>query len=398
MSGTREAATKILAAHGIDPDTSDTSDASSEEEVSKLLDSIRDGAWLDGQHFPPLRYAVDGLLPEGAALLIGPPKAGKSWLVLDVLLAVASGGRALGALAVGAPRRVLYLAMEDGDRRMQDRCRTLLGDDPIPERFHYVTDVEPMLVRPLLDAFLDRYPDTVLVVVDTLGKVMPPARPGESAYSRDYRVMGHLKGVSDDHPGLSVTVIHHDRKAASEDFIDSVSGTHGLAGAADTIIVLARKRQSDDAVLKVTGRDVPEEEYALKMRDGVWTLDGSTLTDAAAQVRQRADAAELGEKSVAILDYVRQHHEGVRARDVAEEFGGDAHQYLKRLMESGRLIRLVRGLYAAADVPVSEPSEVSEPNEAPCIGCGGPLDPVHAAQGETTHPGCDPAARPRKEA
>lgn len=316
----------------------------------KLLAALRDGAWLDGQDFPPLAYAIDGLLPEGFSLLIGPPKAGKSWLALDMLLAVSGGGYAVGKIAMGVKRRVLYLALEDGHRRMQDRCRTILRDGPIPELFHYLTDIRPGFVVPTIQAFLRRHPDTALVIIDTLGKVMPPSQPGESAYQRDYRVAGALKRIADGHPGLAVSALHHDRKAASEDFIDSVSGTHGLAGAADTIVVLARKRQASEAVLMVTGRDVPEAEYALTMHDGLWRLDGADLAEAAATAQRREDAAGLGDVSVGILAFVREHgSEGVRARQVVEKFGRDAYQYLGRLEESGRLIKPKRGLYIATE-------------------------------------------------
>lgn len=331
-------------------DSSDGSDTSQDEDFEeKLLASIRDGAWLDTQDFPPLRYAIDGLLPEGFSLLIGPPKAGKSWLVLGLLLAIAGGGTALGKIHIGAKKRVLYLALEDGDRRMQDRCRTILGDASIPERFHYLTQVQPGLVLATIAAFLKRYPDTGLIVVDTLGKVMPPSLPGESAYQRDYRVAGALKRAADTHPGLSITALHHDRKAASEDFIDSVSGTHGLAGAADTIVVLARKRQATDAVLKVTGRDVPEAEYALTMNNGLWELDGADLAEAASVAQEREDSAGLGDISVAILKFVREHPDGIRAAAVVEKFGKDAYQYLSRLEERGDLIKIKRGWYKAAE-------------------------------------------------
>ena len=94
-------------------------------DAAKLLSTLRDGAWLDRQEFPPLAYAVPGLVPEGSVLLVGPPKIGKSWLVLTIALAAASGGKALG---LDIPKRpVLYLALEDGDRRLQDRCRRLLA-------------------------------------------------------------------------------------------------------------------------------------------------------------------------------------------------------------------------------------------------------------------------------
>jgi hypothetical protein len=142
-----------------------------------------------------------------------------------------------------------------------------------------------------------------------------------------------------------VLAVHHDRKAATEDFVESVSGTNGLAGAADTIIVLSRKRQSAEALLQVTGRDVMEAEYALKLQNGTWVLDGRTLADAARAARQRRDEGDLGEKSRQVLDYIAQHPDGVRAKDVAEQFGGEAHMYLKRLLEAGRLDKLERGIY-----------------------------------------------------
>ena len=76
-------------------------------EPPNILDRLRSGAWLDAQTFAPICWAVPGLIPEGFILFTGPPKAGKSWAILDVCLAVASGGRAFGRIGVGAARPVL---------------------------------------------------------------------------------------------------------------------------------------------------------------------------------------------------------------------------------------------------------------------------------------------------
>lgn len=348
-------------------DTSDGSDGTTGNDDARLLAGVRDGAWLSTQDFPPLAYAVEGLIPEGFTVEVGPPKAGKSWLTLALLLAVASGGIALGAIKAAPSRRVLYLALEDGDRRMQDRCRALLApDEPIPELFCYKTRILPGSVLQTLAAWMRRHPDTAMVVVDTLGKVMPPAMMGESAYQRDYRVGSALKSIADSHPGMAVMVLHHDRKAAAEDFVDSVSGTHGLAGAADTVMVLCRKRQSTEGVLKVTGRDVPEAEYALTIADGkTWQLDGVSLTAAAARARQREDSQALGDTSVQVLNVIREHPEGIRASELVPRFGKDVYQYLKRLTDAGRIDKPHRGLYIALS-ETSGPSEpqVSEPPES----------------------------------
>jgi hypothetical protein len=317
---------------------------------------LRDGPWLDGQRFPPLKYTVPGLMPAGLGIIAAPPKAGKSLLILDWLLAVAGGGTALGRLRVGPARDVLYLALEDGDRRLQARCRHLLADgEPIPGRFRYVLAVPPGSVLAVIDDALGKHPDTGLIVLDTLGRIMPLPMQGETTYQRDYRVAVALKHIADEHAGLTIIVIHHTRKAFSDDFIDSISGTHGLAGAADTIITLQRGRGKGDGVLRVTGRDVVEAAYAVTFRDGVWALDGDTLKEARDNVARRAESGQLSERSAEILEFVRQAPAGVPSKQVRDKFGKDADQYLKRLTDSGRLSKPKRGLYV-----VSDPSDPSD--------------------------------------
>ena len=133
-------------------DTSDSSDGGVKYE-------LRDGAWLDGQQFPPLRYTVPGLMPAGLGIIAAPPKAGKSLLILDWLLAVASGGPRSAALPVGPARDVLYLALEDGDRRLQARCRHLLASgEQIPARFRYVLAVPPGQVLAVIADALGQAP------------------------------------------------------------------------------------------------------------------------------------------------------------------------------------------------------------------------------------------------
>ena len=125
--------------------------------------------------------------------------------------------------------------------------------------------------------------------------------------------------------------------------------------------MLARPRQSDQGILKIVGRDVPEDEYALTLMEGkAWRLDGASLADAAAAARRREESRSLGGTSAEIIAFVSQHPEGVYARDVVEKFGKDAYQYLKRLTQSGRIDKAGRGLYIASLTSVSEPSGPSE--------------------------------------
>lgn len=332
----------------------------SEKDIPDIPDTdplagVVDGAWLDSMEFPPVQYAVPGFVSEGLGIVVGPPKAGKSWLVLALLLAVAAGGRALGCIPVD-PRPVLYLALEDGHRRLQGRIRAVLGVGvPIPANLHVAIKATSEEAFAMIAAFLARHPDA-MVVLDTLGKVKPPKRGGEDSYQVDYALGSRLKALADDAPGSALLVVHHSRKAESGDFVDAVSGTHGIAGAADFIAVLARKRHSTEAVLAITGRDIVEAEYALTAeagRDGiVWVLDGDSLDAASARAEERredaAAAGQMGSLKRQVLAVVNGTVQEVDTAAVAAAVGAGVEttgRYLRRLADDGLIVKASRGRY-----------------------------------------------------
>jgi hypothetical protein len=103
-----------------------------------------------------------------------------------------------------------------------------------------------------------------------------------------------------------------------------VSGTYGLAGAADTTIVLLRGRNESGGLIKITGRDVPEGEYAVKFANGsTWQFDGYDLDDAARTARTRAATAGLGDRFAEILAYVAEQTDLVTPAAVSAAFAID---------------------------------------------------------------------------
>lgn len=327
------------------------------------LAAMFNGAWLDTQLFPALEYSVPGILPEGFGLLVAPPKAGKSWLAFNLALACASGGRALGAINV-EQRPVLYLALEDGQRRLQSRARRIMRGQPLPSNIHFVTAAQPAQVLPMIGEFLSRYgAQKPLIIVDTLGKARPPRPPGSDLYAWDYAIGSGLKNAIDSVPGATLLAVHHTRKAESADFVDSVSGSQGVAGSADFVLVLARKRHSDDAVLSVTGRDVEEAEYALRTDGGLWFLDGDSLAGARSAAETRREQDRLGDRALEVLAFVNERQDATRASDLAALSipPDQARKYLHRLAESGRIHKLGRGEYIKS---VSQVSQVSRPDES----------------------------------
>ncbi|HYI82856.1 MAG TPA: AAA family ATPase [Acetobacteraceae bacterium] len=134
---------------------------------------------------PPLRFVLQELLPVGYTVLAGPPKLGKSWLLLQLGLAVAAGEDLFGqGTAQGA---ALYLALEDGEHRMQGRMRRLLGDRAPPAGLSIATK------WPRLDAggmaeielWAKANGDAArLCIIDTTQKIKPP--PGRFGTPRDH--------------------------------------------------------------------------------------------------------------------------------------------------------------------------------------------------------------------
>ena len=209
---------------------------------------------------PPLRFAVEGLLPQGVCILAGRAKTGKSWLVLALCLAVAAGS----AFWTRATQKgdVLYLCLEDSRSRLQQRVLTFT--ETPPENL-YFAEMAHSLEDGLADQirwFIDEHPDTRLIVIDTLQKVR--SLQGDHLYAQDYRDIGLLKAVADQY-GVCILCVHHLRKMRADDPHDMVSGSAGLIGAADASLVLIRDKNSpSDARLYVRGRDIEEQTLQLR--------------------------------------------------------------------------------------------------------------------------------------
>lgn len=148
---------------------------------------------LQRKEIPPMRFVVNGLIPAGLNILASPPKYGKSWLVLDLGMSVASGRKFLGYTTKRCA--CLYLALEDSQRRLKSRMNKLLCSSPAPDGFYFATAAKPLDDGLLdeLEAFLDAHRDTGLIIIDTLQRVRGAAHGREGAYAADYREVGPLR-------------------------------------------------------------------------------------------------------------------------------------------------------------------------------------------------------------
>jgi DNA-binding NarL/FixJ family response regulator len=300
------------------------------------------------EELPPVRWAVPGILPEGLSLLAGKPKLGKSWFALGLAVAKASGGVALGKIPVDRGE-VLYLALEDNRRRLQNRLRKVLNGDPPPEGLHIATEwarVDEGGAEDL-DDWLATHPDAGLVVVDILKVVRPAVSGNRGIYDADYEALQSMQRLAGTH-GVSVLVVHHTRKMAAVDPVDEVSGSTGLSGGADGIMVLKRDRGKADAYLHVTGREVEEEaELALKWdaKGASWALAGD------------ADEYRLSQERRGVLEALGAAGGGMSPKDIAEALDksvGSVKVLLGEMVKAGQVSNPSYGKYALpANAPYS---------------------------------------------
>jgi hypothetical protein len=296
---------------------------------------------LCDQQFPNLEYVVPGIFPEGVTLLASRPKLGKSWLLLQVGTAIATGVVALVPGDGQLHGDVLYLALEDNPRRLQRRLTKYFGRDRRiwPSRLIIVTEWKRLYQGGLeaIEAWCKSVDKPTLIMIDTLKKVRAPKRNGQSDYDADYEACQGLQKLGGT-LGVAIIVAHHDRKMDAEDVFDTVSGTLGLTGGVDTIAVM--KRRAGVVTLYVEGRDLaePVEKAILFDRETCrWKILGEAAEIQRSTERSRVRAV-LATASDGMSSGEIKATAGLNGRNAADLL-------LSRMVQDGEIERVKRGLY-----------------------------------------------------
>lgn len=207
---------------------------------------------------PPV---IEGLLYQGTYLFVGSPKIGKSFFMAQLAYHV-STGTPLWDYPV-KKGTVLYLALEDDYRRLQERMYRMFGTDST-ENLYFSVSSKPLGngLTDQLSGFIREHPDTMLVIIDTLQKIREVDSDSYS-YAKDYEIINQLKQFSDSW-GICLLLVHHTRKQKSSDNFDMISGTNWLLGCADGAFMLYKEtRTSNKATLEISGRDQQDQKIHL---------------------------------------------------------------------------------------------------------------------------------------
>ena len=224
------------------------------------------------KEFKPLYEPVQGLFSEGLNIYVGASKLGKSWHMLQCGFCVSSGRPFWNRPVTRSP--VLYLALEDSERRIKDRLSKLnvteISDDYLIQT--KVPNMDSGLTE-LFDQWLTKQAKPCMIIIDVFQKIKGRSEKGENAYESDYRIASALKNIADKHHACIVCVHHTNKLRNTDDIYERISGSNGLMGCADNIALLQRERNSSVATVNVTGRDVQECEITLSQINGVWTAE-----------------------------------------------------------------------------------------------------------------------------
>ena len=293
--------------------------------------------WTDAEllaaNFPAPLWIVPDLIPAGLTLLAGRPKLGKSWLALQLAMAMASGGMFLGHRVPQG--RALYIALEDSERRLNARRRIMPQGEQTPAGLSYAFSW-PALNEPEGLALLR---DTImaqglrLVVVDTLARVIR-GRLDWDDIGQVTAVMADLQALASDLNVCLLLVDHHRKgNGLNADLVDDVMGSTGKSAVADTIMGLYRKRGEKGATLAITGRDIEEQTMILNF-DAVtccWQPAGTVAMPHTVQGRLIAALEDLdGEATTTDL------------ADALDVNKGTVSKELQELVAAGRVKRGAR--------------------------------------------------------
>lgn len=229
---------------------------------------------LQATEIAPPNWLVEDVLPEGLAIICAPSKAGKSWMMLQLCVAVCEGKEFLDFKTRKSD--CLYYALEDSKFRLKDRMNKVLGQTAAPKNLHLAIRADP-LDGGLLDRVaqeLEEYPNIRLVIIDTLQKVRGKTNRTETTYTSDYREMSVLKDFADKH-NICILLVHHLRKMGDEnDVFNMISGSNGIMGACDTILIISKKKRGDDnATLSMTGRDIRQCDLVVHFDDAKYSWE-----------------------------------------------------------------------------------------------------------------------------
>ena len=242
-------------------------------------------------HLPPMSWVVKGVLPAiGTAAIYGPSASGKSFLCLDLAIAISGGESWFGRRVKAAP--VVYTALE-GEAGLKQRVDAWCHhfDKELPANLSFI--MQPLNLTSSTDVkeFAYSLPIGCVVFIDTLNRAAPNT---DENNSRDMgTVIEAVKQIQRITGGL-VVLVHHTGKNTEA----GMRGHSSLLASLDAAIEVSRNasiRQWKIAKAK-DGIDGCHEQFVLQVEEIDIDPDGDAVTSCV--VKHDISAVSISSKPV----------------------------------------------------------------------------------------------------
>jgi Bifunctional DNA primase/polymerase, N-terminal/AAA domain len=290
----------------------------------------------------PLQYQNRLVLPlSGLGVIGGRPKLGKSYLMLNLALAVATGGKFISSFDMAHPGHVLYMALEDNRERIYGRVEALIGQESIWPSTLGVVYTSPRMNEGRLCRELEEWFAHVetprLVVVDIFARVQPLRRANGDIYQEDYDAMAELVTLAQSY-GVSIFIVTHLSKAHRqvEDVAEAIMGSTGITGGTSTIWAMSYVGESGiDASLSISGKDVPGWTIALQRHELQGHMDWKAIGD--------IDKIDIGETRLEVMQALYTWNGQSPDIPALRSYLGREKRSFNRLIERMKKDGLIRG-------------------------------------------------------
>ena len=303
--------------------------------LESLLPALKtiDSATILGTVYPPIDWIVPDYLAPGLTFLVGKPKVGKSWLALQLALSVLTGGKMFEKDV--KPGRALILALEDNERRLNDRMKKqgwcvehgrvdFMMSDAFREQ---ITALNAGGGKRLLK-FIEKNRYRV-VIVDTFSRAIQGDQLDAGEMTE---AVGPLQQYALNKGVAIIIVDHMPKNTPSQNPIDHVYGSVGKVGVTDLLWGLYKEQGRAGAKLAITGRDVAETELKLTFDTSgfYWHCEGL------------ASDVEMTARRKSILDALRDIGRA-QLKEIADVTGqkeSHCHVRLQDLVNAGKVKRI----------------------------------------------------------
>lgn len=284
------------------------------------------GTELLSKEFPPPVYFVENLLCQGLTILAGKSKRGKTYLCLDMCMAISFGRQAFRKLNT-RKSDVLFISLEDGEILVQENLRKIQPNLTSLPDMHFIYEGFPRLGDGALEMLKRYLDDYQVIVIDILGRILPDAsrmRKNVNEYQIITDFLGPIHDIVRDREA-SIIITDHLRKAPSDDEFDAVMGSMAKIGVADHVMLYTRQAEENEGVLSILGKRINHHKVVV------------TLTDGHLEYVGEGEHYEANTENRKILTILQEEGRPLHTREIVQAMGLSDKQYHRIRMRLTRL-------------------------------------------------------------